>query len=266
MTRILTSIIGIPALIYLVKYAPLSAFVGIAFVAMLLMLREYLGLIRSAGHPGLPWLAYLLASAVTLAFCFHVPADSFVPLFALLALSAVLFTQKDPASALSASAFTVFGALYIGGLMGYLVGVRMADPEGETGSDLLMMLFVIIWAGDIFAYLFGKTMGRHKLAAVSPNKTMEGAIAGLASSILASLACRYLFAGQVPVIHAALLGAVVGILGQIGDLCESILKRAAGVKDSGTIIPGHGGILDRVDSLLFGAPAIYYYSWLFLHR
>jgi len=265
MTRILTSIIGIPVLIYLIKFAPFLVFFVVAFIAMLLMVYEYLGLVRASGRPVFSWLTYVFAAAIALAFYFRWPADSFVPLFALPALTVALFSKHNPESGFFAAGFTVFGALYVGGLMGYLVGVRSLDPAGDTGSDLLMMLFVIIWAGDIFAFVFGKTMGRHKLAAVSPNKTVEGAIAGLVFSILSAVACRFLFAAQVPVLHSALLGAVVGALGQIGDLCESIVKRAAGVKDSGNIIPGHGGILDRVDSLLFGAPAMYYYCLFFLH-
>ena len=267
MTRILTSIVGIPVLIYLVKFAPSPVFLLIAYLAMLVAVYEYFTLIRLTGRPSFPWLGCALASVLMLSFYFTtLKIEFYFPLSALLVLSAALLSRLDPEAGLHASAFTILGAWYVGGLMGCLVGVRMVDSGGETGSDLLMMLFVIIWAGDIFAYLVGKAIGRRRLAAVSPKKTVEGAVGGLVFSILSAIACRYFFAGQISVLHAAVLGTVVGVLGQIGDLCESILKRAAKAKDSGTIIPGHGGILDRIDSLLFGAPAMYYYFYLFLHR
>ena len=99
---------------------------------------------------------------------------------------------------------------------------------------------------------------------MSPKKTIEGAIAGFVFSIVAAVGGRSIFLQQISLIDAIALGAIVGILGQIGDLCESILKRAVQIKDSGTILPGHGGMLDRIDSLLFGAPALYYYWYLVL--
>jgi phosphatidate cytidylyltransferase len=122
------------------------------------------------------------------------------------------------------------------------------------------MLFIVIWSGDSFAYFAGKSLGRHKLApVVSPNKTWEGAVAGFLFSIIAALACKATFLHGLSWMDATALGALIGVVGQIGDLCESIVKRAVKVKDSGAILPGHGGMLDRVDSLLFGAPAMYYY-------
>src|SRR5205085_2916447 len=123
-------------------------------------------------------------------------------------------------------------------------------------------LFLIIWADDTFAYLVGRKLGRHKLAPqTSPKKTVEGSIAGLIFSMLASyLYCRF-FLPDVLLKDSLIIGALVGIAGQIGDLCESLLKRSVDVEDSGSIIPGHGGMLDRIDSLLFGAPAMYYYVY-----
>lgn len=266
--RILTSIIGIPVLIYLVQFAPATVFVAVAFLAMVLAVHEYFTFVRASGSASFPWLGYLISSAILLSFYFTAERlDFYFPLSALLVLTVALFSRLDPQAGFAASAFTLLGCWYNGGLIGYLVGVRMADSGGETGADLLMLLFVIIWTGDTFAFLVGKSMGRHKLAAVSPKKTVEGAIGGLVAGIVAAVVCHYSFVPQVPVVHAAVLGALVGILGQIGDLCESILKRAAKLKDSGNIIPGHGGILDRIDSLLFGAPAMYYYYYFFLlHR
>jgi phosphatidate cytidylyltransferase len=150
--------------------------------------------------------------------------------------------------------------------MGYLIGVRRIE-ENNAGQDLLMMLFVIIWANDIFAYVIGKTLGRHPLAPViSPRKTVEGAVAGFLFGIPAAWLYQRFFLPWMGDFHAVLLGMLIGLAGQAGDLCESLVKRAANVKDSGAILPGHGGMLDRLDSLLFGAPAMYYYFYLVLQK
>jgi len=175
-----------------------------------------------------------------------------------------LFSGLELAAAFRSAAYSFFGAVYVGGLLSFLVALRLKDAAAGRGGDLVMMLFCILWTGDSFAYFIGKSIGRHKLApAVSPKKTWEGAIAGFLFSILAAVACHYSFVPQISLMDSAILGTLVGVLGQIGDLGESIIKRAANVKDSGGILPGHGGILDRIDSLLFGAPAMYYYLFFF---
>ena len=267
MTRVITAIIGIPILIYVIKFAPPSVFTATVLLAMFLSLFEYFQLTREHGSVKAAWPAYLIATAVLLSFYFvHFQLQFYFPLGAALVLLVALFARLEPLAALQATAFALFGAWYVGGLLGYMVGVRMIDAGGETGADLTLMLFVIIWSADSFAYLAGKSFGRHKLSAVSPNKTVEGAVAGFIFGIVGALVCRYVFAPQLSVKDAVILGAVVGTFGQIGDLCESLLKRSAGVKDSGSVIPGHGGMLDRLDSLLFGAPAMYYYFYLFLHK
>jgi phosphatidate cytidylyltransferase len=265
MTRILTSVVAIPILIWVVQFAPVGICISLILVAMLLALSEYFLFAEARGAGAFSWIGYAMASTILLSFYFtesHI--ELFFPLCSAIAMIAALISRRDFGRALEATAFTVFGAWYLGGLMGYLVGVRMIGSGGELGADLLMMLLVVVWAGDTFAYLFGRWIGKHKLAEVSPNKTWEGSIAGFIFSILAALGCHYLFIQQLAPIHAAILGALVGITGQIGDLCESLLKRSASIKDSGSILPGHGGMLDRIDSLLFGAPTIYYYFYFFL--
>jgi phosphatidate cytidylyltransferase len=118
---------------------------------------------------------------------------------------------------------------------------------------------------DTGAYYTGRTIGRHKLAPrVSPGKTIEGAIGGFVMAVVAGLLCKLVFFPEIPAAHALALGAVLGTIGQVGDLAESLLKRGSNVKDSGTLLPGHGGMLDRVDSILFCAPVLYYYSRLFV--
>jgi phosphatidate cytidylyltransferase len=126
--------------------------------------------------------------------------------------------------------------------------------------ERILLLLVIIWVGDTAAYYGGRAMGRHLLAPkVSPKKTIEGAIAGLVGSVIAGVAGAIWL--HVPVSGLIWISAATAIAGQVGDLAESVLKRSAGVKDSSSIIPGHGGILDRLDSLFFAAPIFY---WLFI--
>jgi len=118
---------------------------------------------------------------------------------------------------------------------------------------------------DTGAYYSGRALGRHKLAPrISPGKTVEGAVGGFFAAVMAGPLCRLIFFQQLPLFDSLLLGASIGILGQVGDLAESMLKRGAGVKDSSHLLPGHGGMLDRLDSILFCAPLIYYYSRLFI--
>lgn len=267
MTRAITALIGIPILIYVIKFAPSSIFTATALLAMLISLHEYFQLTAEQGSAIVNAPAYLFAAAILLSFYFiHFQLRFYFPVGAAIILLAALFSRLELPKALQATAFALFGAWYVGGLMGYLVGLRMIDAGGETGADLTLLLFVLIWAADIFAYLFGRWIGRHKLTEVSPKKTVEGAVAGFIFSVAAAVVCRAIFISELSLADALILGALVGITGQLGDLCESLLKRSAQVKDSGSLIPGHGGMLDRVDSLLFGAPTMYYYYYLFLHK
>jgi phosphatidate cytidylyltransferase len=268
MTRVITAVIGIPLLIYVIQFAPAYVAVAIIFIAMILALYEYFRMTLQPGTTAFQIAGYALGIGIAASFSYNALFSFFwLPASSVLFLIVALFSPGEIKDRLHASAMAFFGAWYLGGTMGYLIGVRRIGSAGETGADLLMLLFVVIWTNDIFAYLIGRKFGRHKLApAVSPKKTVEGAIAGLFFGIIASAASTLIFIPQITIRDAALIGLVVGILGQIGDLCESIVKRAANVKDSGEIIPGHGGMLDRVDSLLFGAPAMYYYFYLIISR
>jgi len=203
-------------------------------------------------------------------------------LFLPLVLGVELF-RNEP-SALANSATTLFGALYVGVSLGAFVGIRElfvpADfpvfayftvpgpsvPDGVAaqiyrwGGYTVLSIFVAIWMCDSVAYFAGRAFGRHKLfPRVSPNKTWEGAIAGFVAAVAAFVVCRQLLLPYLALRDALVCGAIVGAFGQIGDLVESLLKRDAGVKDSSTLIPGHGGVLDRFDSLLFVAPLLFFY-------
>ena len=157
------------------------------------------------------------------------------------------------------------GILTIGWALGYhLILLRNSEP---IGKHLCFLLAGTIWCGDTGAYLIGRAMGKHKLGTpVSPRKTIEGTIGGLAvGTLIGFLLGAILLKDTISLVHAAFIGLLLTALGQLGDLSESLMKRTAGVKDSGDVIPGHGGLLDRCDSLIFSAPALYYYLKLTGH-
>ncbi len=202
----------------------------------------------------------------------------FVPLLMLVEL----FRNKG--SALANISATLFGVLYVPFFFGSLVGLRELfvpddfpvyrhfPPVGQTppeevlgvisrwGAMTVIAVFAAIWLCDSGAYFAGRAWGRHKLfERVSPNKTWEGAIVGFLLAITTFVAARFLVIPYLTVTEAAICGAIVGLFGQLGDLAESLLKRDAGVKDSSSLIPGHGGVLDRFDSLLVAVPLLYLY-------
>ena len=153
------------------------------------------------------------------------------------------------------------GLLYIPLLMAHFILVRQT-PQGVRW---IFFILVLAFAGDIAAYYVGRRFGRKKLLPeVSPGKTVEGMLGLIGGSIAGCLVFRHYFFPLLPVVHAIVLGLVGSIVGQLGDLCESALKRGAGVKDSGTLLPGHGGILDRLDCLMFITPYVYYYQVLII--
>lgn len=155
----------------------------------------------------------------------------------------------------------ILGVVYVPLLMSHFILVR----QEPAGIRWIFFILVLAFSGDIAAYYVGKKMGRRKLLPeVSPGKTLEGTIGLVIGSIIGCLLFRQLFFPILPVLHTVILGLVGSVAGQLGDLCESALKRAAGVKDSGTLLPGHGGILDRLDCLMFVTPFVYYYRVLIL--
>jgi phosphatidate cytidylyltransferase len=157
---------------------------------------------------------------------------------------------------------TMAGALYVGVLLTFLALLKRR-PDGRHGEWVFLTL-TLTWFGDTAAYFVGRAFGRHKLyPAISPGKTVEGAVGGLVGSVLAIVIAKaWYLSGTLAIWDCLVLGVLAGALGQIGDLCESMIKRAHGVKDSGFIIPGHGGVLDRVDALLFTGPFVFAYAIL----
>lgn len=176
-------------------------------------------------------------------------------LFLSIVMSITYMVAKYPAFTFIDISVTVLTPLYTGWLLAHLVSLR----ELPQGFHFVLLVLVATWSTDTFAYFVGITIGKHRLAPVlSPKKSVEGSIGGVIGSVVASVIIGYLDS-HMPITNYIIIGLLVGIVGQVGDLAESALKRMAGVKDAGRFIPGHGGILDRFDSMFLTAPIVYYY-------
>jgi phosphatidate cytidylyltransferase len=170
-----------------------------------------------------------------------------------------LARPEDLAGGVNRLGLALLGVLYVGFFTPHFVLLRAV----EEGWRWVLFTVFVAMGSDTGGYLSGRALGRHKLApSVSPSKTIEGSVGALAGAMLIATVCRLVFFSQLADLEAVMLGAAIGLLAQFGDLCESALKRAFGAKDSGWIIPGHGGILDRLDSLLFPVVFAYYYAVL----
>ncbi|WP_263357179.1 phosphatidate cytidylyltransferase [Acidicapsa ligni] len=266
MKRILTALVLIPLVILLVFFGPDWAVTLAVGAVALLAAWEYIGIAKAAdANP--PRVAVLVAIALLFAVSQLWP-DKLSTALGALSLALLLYcTFSSPiAKVLHDSASSIFCLIYIGFTLISLPALRSA----EDGKTLVTFLLCVVWAGDIVALYVGRNLGRHKLAPrLSPNKTWEGAVGSVVGSLLVTVGLIVLaeqlakreimtlaFAG--PVWHWLLLAVVVNVAAQVGDLAESALKRSAGVKDSGTLLPGHGGVLDRIDALLLAAPVLWY--------
>ena len=289
--RIATAVVLIPIVLALVLRAPLWALAIVSAVVALITIHEFLKLTESYGVQPMPLPTYIFTALFFIAL--GVGGIGETPLLSTgrfllalgfaAALAPFIFLTRamrgeDLRSGYPAAAASVFAFTYIALPMGMLVQLRAQ----WAGAFYLLYLLLVVWAGDIFAYFIGKAIGRHKMAPrISPKKTWVGAAASLLASVLVAwLLLKYslpinltllqwgliqrrdgLFGPPHPAMGPIiLLTIVLNIAAQLGDLVESLIKRGANVKDSGAILPGHGGMLDRIDALLFAAPILWYYA------
>ena len=257
MARILAGIIIVSITTGIVYFGSPLLFLFFAATVLLVAVYEYFKMIDRVGVNGFPILGMVLSLLLLLIYYFYIDLIIGWGLIASLTLFGSWFLKEDNVKvAIDQISHSLFGILYVAGLGGYCLLIR----KFENGGTLILFLFLIVWLGDISAYYWGKNFGKKPLSLlVSPNKTIEGSIAGLIGSILAGVIAGTSFLDYLTIGHCLLVALLCGIIGQFGDLAESLLKRYVGVKDSSNIIPGHGGFLDRIDSLLFAGPVFYFY-------
>jgi phosphatidate cytidylyltransferase len=272
--RILTALLLIPPVIYLIGWSPKWLLLAAVIAVVELCLYEFYKICQHAGFKPLSALGYLAGAALCAVRAMETSRAEMYSLvllvaFVLMTLTMALVMTRDLKTYLGAIATTTFSVVYIGLALSCLLPLRFsrlgagwlglaATPSFSEGRKLMLLLFLVIWADDTFAYLVGRTIGRKMLfPSISPKKTLEGSVAGLVGSLLVAWSFARLFWQTASLKIVILLAGLVALFGQIGDLVESAMKRGANLKDSGSALPGHGGLLDRVDSLLLGAPALW---------
>ncbi len=259
--RVLTALVGLPLFLLLTFKAPHPIFSLAVLLVALLGLQEFYDL-AEAGDSRVQKFTGLLMGALLIRGFYHGDFTLIVRILALAVLVTFIFrtfSGRTVTQAVQEVGVTFLGLMYVCFLFGYLLLIR----EQANGRAWIFFLFLLIWSGDTGAYYVGRAFGKRKLLErISPNKTREGAVAGLLSTVAAAWLCRPFLFPDVAFWSVTFLALSLGVAGQVGDLAESLIKRAAGAKDSGTLFPGHGGILDRFDGILFASPILYYAVWL----
>jgi phosphatidate cytidylyltransferase len=260
--RLATAAVSVPILLALIYVAPPWAFYLVVLAASLVGVHELFAMTHPHDRPA-QWAGVLLSAVASgTVYLRHDDPRALLAILVALPIAGLLFTlaRLDPIETAALRAFALGGGpLWV--VVPLTLLAVMRRTFGGAGPGWVLLALGLAWFTDTGAYFAGRLAGRHKLyESVSPHKTVEGAIGGLVASVVWAIfgAVVYL-RGELPLSHAVPLGVVAGALGQAGDLGESLLKRSTGVKDSGRIVPGHGGVLDRVDALLMTAVVVFVY-------
>ena len=262
--RVLASVVFLPCFVIITMRGGYH-FLALVDVIIFVGLLEYFGMMSAKGLR--PYRAIGIVCGLALSWAMYFHNGLYANLFLIVTMLAIMtleLTRRDGKNAIYHVATTMLGVMYVAYLGSFLVLLRelplATGRDYADGSSFVFLVFVLTWAGDTGAYIVGSTLGRHPLLPrVSAKKTIEGSVGGLVFAVGGAVAAAFTFAGYLDVIHAVVLGIAAGVVGQLGDLFESLLKRDADVKDTSELIPGHGGALDRFDGLLFTAPLLYYY-------
>ena len=254
--RVGSALLFLPFFVWLVAYAPVWLFSAFVILVGAIGQWEFTRMFVRSGCEAYPVMGLAAGSIVTASFAIPGATPPAFSLAVVGLLSAGLIRGRSGAPDWKPAALTLAGVCYVNWLVGHALRLRMLPH----GADWIFLLVWVTWIGESAAYFVGLAAGRHKLApTVSPAKTVEGAVAQLVVSPQAALAGRWWFFPELSSADAAVAGLLLGVVGQVGDLAESYLKRSARAKDTGNLIPGHGGMLDRLDSVLFNAPTLFYY-------
>jgi len=266
MKRILTAVVVLPFLIASILISSLWwVFVLLAAAAMVLGLWEFYLLAKKLKLQPEAAAGYIAGAALITIPLQNDPANVLLVLFVIIAVTigtliATTLRGAPFEKMIPSVGATLLGVLYIPLLGSHLVALRTGFPQ-PLSAHLLSFFFLVLMGSDAGAYYTGRALGKRKLApSISPGKTWEGAAGGLVAALAMAALAHFWFFRELPLKYMLPLAAIMTVLGILGDLAESALKRGAGAKDAANILPGHGGILDRLDSLLFNAPLIYYFA------
>ena len=257
--RILTSIIGLPFIIVAFLFGNEYLIGGIILITSLICMYEYFSVIKKVCKPiqGIGYLSCILIIGATFLkqSLFFRTLPFFIPIILLLLFLKVILTNME--TDFKDLAYTLLGIIYINYFLMFIELIRRL----ENGKILLMYLFIIAWATDVFAYIVGKHFGKKNFSKISPKKTLEGSVAGIIGAVIFTLIYTSIVSKfyniEYSYITFAIIGGALSLISQIGDFAASIIKRFADTKDYGKLLPGHGGMLDRIDSVLFIAPFAY---------
>jgi len=250
--RILGGIVGIPLVIY-ICYMGGIVFLVFSLLVTSIALWEFYSMFEEKGFRPMKELGILTSDAVLVISYFITKDFIFFEYLFLIFLITAEIIRKENQSPLN-PIIVIFGLLYI-----TTPFVMLRELIEISNFNLVIYIFILIWTCDTTAYFGGKFFGKHRLSTISPKKTWEGSITGFLFTVIVSLTVHFIFPDRISFNDTLITGLIVGIFSQIGDLFESLIKRYCGVKDSSDLIPGHGGILDRFDSLIFVTPLIFIY-------
>lgn len=261
--RVLTALFGIPVVLFLIRTGG-QAYAAFVLTIIALSLYEYATLMKLGSKPVQAPTLYFFGLLIPAALYFdrysaaQAGGNNFTGfVLALTVIGVMSYELFSPKKYLERIGLTLLGIFMISWCLFHLVAIRDIRPDGFA---LTMILIITVWIMDTAAYFLGKSFGRRQLSTISPKKTWEGAAAGFIAAIVTAWGISRLMGGSVSPAFAAGAGVLIGVFGQVSDIAESMLKRAVGAKDSSSLLPGHGGILDRFDSYIFLAPVIYYYA------
>ncbi|HRE40048.1 MAG TPA: phosphatidate cytidylyltransferase [Ignavibacteria bacterium] len=254
--RVIVGLIAIPVLILIILNGGIYFLIFSLLICAFAMWELFSIFVNKNFFP-LKYISIFLSLLITILFYFEISNFYYLILLYIPIITTAEIFRKDNASPVNIL-ISLFGFFYISLpilLMNYIINLEI--------FNYVLYSIILVWTCDTFAYFGGKKFGKHKLSVISPNKTIEGSAIGFIFTLIFSFLFHFIFPTQISLTDAIVMGLLVGFFAQIGDLFESLLKRYTGVKDSSELIPGHGGVLDRFDSLLFVTPIVFVYIVFF---